>query len=249
MPSNNVFKLSLLMADQQLVAAIRAELLRHVDPVYKRGAQNYFKEGIVLHGVRAPAVREISAKHFRAVKGLDKAKIFGLCDSLLAFGTSEERGIAFDWAYRLRRQFEPPDFRIFERWLRDHVDNWGGVDDLCCHAFGAFIDRYPEFLPSVFTWTAAKPWHLRRAAAVILIYPVRHGKYFKEAIKTADALLCDEHDLVQKGYGWLLKVASGKFPHQVLDYVMKNKADMPRTALRYAIEKMPPAWKKQPMAK
>ncbi|MCU0607966.1 MAG: DNA alkylation repair protein [Candidatus Edwardsbacteria bacterium] len=237
------------MAEQQLIAAIRAELLRHVDPKYKDGAQNYFKEGIVLHGVRTPRVRAISAEYYHEVKGRSKAGIFSLCDRLLSYGTCEERAIAFDWAYRLRKQYEPSDFKIFQRWLRDHVDNWGGVDDLCCHTFGAFIDRFPEYLPSVFKWTTAKPWHMRRAAAVILIYPVRQGKYFANVLRTSDALLRDEHYLVQKGYGWLLKEATKEFPRQVLAYVLEHKADMPRTALRYAIEKMPEAWKQRAMAK
>ena len=237
------------MAEQQLIAAIRAELLRHVDPEYKKGAQNYFKEGIVLHGVRTPVVRAIAAKCFREVKGLAKADILTLCDRLLSFDTSEERSIAFDWAYRLRKQYEPSDFKIFQRWLRDHVDNWGGVDDLCCHTFGAFIDRFPEYLPAVFTWTKRKEWHMRRAAAVILIPSVRRGKYFENALRTSDALHCDEHYLVQKGYGWLLKEATKEFPRQVLAYVLKHKARMPHTALRYAIEKMPPAWRKRAMAR
>ncbi|MDI6739128.1 MAG: DNA alkylation repair protein [Candidatus Edwardsbacteria bacterium] len=58
-----------------------------------------------------------------------------------------------------------------------------------------------------------------------------------------------KHAVVQKGYGWLLKEATRKFPKQVLKYVLKHKADMPRTALRYAIEKMPETWKKRAMAK
>jgi 3-methyladenine DNA glycosylase AlkD len=232
-----------------VIGNIRAELLRNVDPAYREGAQNYFKEGIVLHGVRLPVVRAISSKYYKQVKSLDKKDIIALCDRLLAYGTSEERSIAFDWAWRRRKQFEPSDFKTFERWLRDHVDNWGGVDDLCCHAFGYFIDRFPDYLPAVFRWTTAKAWHLRRAAAVILIYPVRHGKYFENVLKTSAALLVDEHYLVQKGYGWLLKEATKNFPKQVLDYVLKHKASMPRTALRYAIEKLPPAWRKRAMAK
>lgn len=244
-----VRELTLPMAGQQLIAAIRAELLRHVDPGYKRGAQDYFKEGIVLHGVRTPIVRAISARYYRQVSSLDKSELFALCDRLLSFGTCEERGIAFDWAYRRRNQYEPSDFRMFERWLRDHVDNWGGVDDLCCHAFGHLIDRYPEFLPKVFLWTKSTRWHMRRASAVILICPARQGRYFENVLQTCDALLCDGHYLVQKGYGWLLKESAKKFPREVLAYVLKHKADMPRTALRYAIEKMPPAWKKRAMAK
>jgi 3-methyladenine DNA glycosylase AlkD len=232
-----------------IIKQIRAELLKKVDPVYREGAQNYFKEGIVLHGVRLPVVRAVSAKYFKQVRSLEKSEIFALCDKLLSYGTSEERTIAFDWAWRRRREFQPSDFIVFERWLRDHVSNWGGVDDLCCHTFGYFIDRFPEFLPNVLRWTKSKQWPLRRAAAVILIYPVRRGKYFSDVLKTSNALLCDEHYLVQKGYGWLLKESCKKFPKEVFEYVMKNKDRMPRTALRYAIEKMPPARRKQAMLK
>jgi 3-methyladenine DNA glycosylase AlkD len=53
--------------------------------------------------------------------------------------------------------------------------------------------------------------------------------------------------MVQKGYGWALKVASEKHQEEVFAFVMKNKKNMPRTALRYAIEKMPPVRKKEAM--
>ena len=65
----------------------------------------------------------------------------------------------------------------------------------------------------------------------------------------ADSLLQDTDDLVQKGYGWMLKEASKKHQKQVFDYILKNKYKMPRTALRYAIEKMPADLKKQAMKK
>jgi 3-methyladenine DNA glycosylase AlkD len=233
----------------EIIKSIRAELLQNIDPVYRQGAQDYFKEGIVLHGVRLPAVRAISGKYYQQVKGSDKSEIFTLCDRLLSYGTSEERTIAFDWAWRRRWEFQPSDFRVFERWLKDHVNNWGGVDDLCCHPLGYFIEQFPEFLPDVLRWTRSKPWHFRRAAAVALIYPVRRGKYLGNVLKTADVLMNDEHYLVQKGYGWLLKESYKKFPAEVFDYVMKNKDRMPRTALRYAIEKMPPAQRKKAMEK
>lgn len=71
----------------------------------------------------------------------------------------------------------------------------------------------------------------------------------KEAFQIATILLNDSDDLVQKGYGWLLKVASGKNQKKVFDYVVKNKSKMPRTALRYAIELMPKNLKKEAMKK
>ena len=80
---------------------------------------------------------------------------------------------------------------------------------------------------------------MRRAAAVSLIIPAKHGGFLNDAIGIADLLLTDKDDMVQKGYGWLLKEASRKHQTAVFDYVMKHKSVMPRTALRYAIELMP----------
>ena len=70
-----------------------------------------------------------------------------------------------------------------------------------------------------------------------------------DVFETANRLLKDKDDLVQKGYGWLLKEASNKYQQQVFDFVMERKNWMPRTALRYAIEKMPKPFREQAMAK
>ncbi len=80
-----------------------------------------------------------------------------------------------------------------------------------------------------------------------LILPARKGMFLKEVFEISDILLTDKDDMVQKGYGWLLKEASKKHQAEVFDYVMKWKAKMPRTALRYAIEKMPVEMRKKAM--
>ena len=90
---------------------------------------------------------------------------------------------------------------------------------------------------------------MRRASAVSLIVPAKHGKFLKESIEIADLLLTDRDDMVQKGYGWLLKEASRKHTNEVFAYVLKNKRRMPRTALRYAIELMPKELKTEAMKK
>lgn len=90
---------------------------------------------------------------------------------------------------------------------------------------------------------------MRRAAAVTLILPARKGLFLEDIFAIADTLLEDTDDLVQKGYGWMLKEASKKHLKEVYSYVQKNKKKMPRTALRYAIEKMPKELKKEAMAK
>lgn len=89
----------------------------------------------------------------------------------------------------------------------------------------------------------------RRASAVSLIIPARKGKFLNEIFEIADILLQDKDDLVQKGYGWMLKAASESNQEAVFEYVVRNKAAMPRTALRYAIEKMPGDLKSKAMAK
>ena len=76
---------------------------------------------------------------------------------------------------------------------------------------------------------------------------MRKGLFFKEIVEIADTLLEDKDDLVQKGYGWMLKAASEANRDGIYSYVMLRKAEMPRTALRYAIEKMPPDLKASAM--
>jgi 3-methyladenine DNA glycosylase AlkD len=108
---------------------------------------------------------------------------------------------------------------------------------------------YPDHLAELKTWARSKNRWARRAAAVTLIIPARHGRFLDEVFEIADILLRDDDDLVRKGYGWMLKATSESNRKAVFDYVMKNKSEMPRTALRYAIEKMPKTLKAKAMQK
>jgi len=218
--------------------SIVRELKKHIEPQYLRGAQKYIKEGIVLYGVRMQIVREIAADYYRKVSRQGKSHVLSLSKMLVQSQYAEEKIIAFDWAYRLRKQYEPGDFRIFESWLSKHVRNWGSCDDLCRHAFGAFIHEFPQFLPRVLKWTTSRNRWLRRGAAVTMIYSLRMGEHLDYAFRIANALLHDNDYLVQNGYGWMLKDASILFPDRVFEYVMKHKAEMPRRALRYAVERL-----------
>ena len=80
-----------------------------------------------------------------------------------------------------------------------------------------------------------------------MIIPAKKGQFLTEIFIISDRLLPDEDDMVQKGYGWLLKEASRLYQDNVFQYVMKNKKVMPRTALRYAIELMPKELKSEAM--
>ena len=108
---------------------------------------------------------------------------------------------------------------------------------------------YPSFLADLKKWALSESRWVKRASAVTLIIPARSGKFLKDIFEIAGILHSDPDDMVQKGYGWMLKAASQAHQEEVFNYVMKNKATMPRTALRYAIEKMPADLRAKAMAR
>ena len=230
-----------------VLTAVRQELMKEIDEKTKESAQRFFKEPVKFYGVKSAQVKKIATKYFREMEGRDKSEIFALCEELLETGYGEEAFIAFEWAYRERKKFVPQDFFVFEEWVDRYVDNWAKCDTLCNHTLGSFVEMYPEFIENLTGWASEKNRWLRRASAVTLILPARKGMFLKEAFQISDILLMDGDDMVQKGYGWLLKEASKKHQAEVFDYVMKWKANMPRTALRYAIEKMPEEMRKKAM--
>ena len=235
--------------ESDVLAAVRQELLQSIDEKTRESAQRFFKEEVKFHGVKSALVKKIATKYFREIKDRDKKEIFSLCEDLLQANFGEEAFIAFEWSYSLRRAYEPADFAVFERWVDRYVDNWAKCDTLCNHTLGTFVETYPQFMENLAIWARSENRWLRRASAVTLILPARKGLFLKEVFEISDILLTDKDDMVQKGYGWLLKEASRKHQAEVFDYVMKWKAKMPRTALRYAIEKMPAEMKKEAMAR
>ena len=194
-------------------------------------------------------VRQIGKEHFPLIKERSKDEILAVCEALLESGDWRERVIAFQWAFRIRRQYEASDFERFETWMGKYVDGWGSCDDFCTHAFGCLVYAFPEYIPNMNAWIPSSNRWFRRGAAVVMIYSVRREQGFEAAFDIADQLLMDEDDLVQKGYGWMLKEISKSEPQQVFEFVMERKAAMPRTSLRYAIEKLSPELRQRAMEK
>jgi 3-methyladenine DNA glycosylase AlkD len=232
-----------------IIAAVRKDLKAQSDPVTRESSQRFFKEEIKVYGVKVPAILKITKESFKQVKGEDKKEIFSLCEELLESDYWEEAIVAFNWAYNLRGSFKPEDFAVLERWVSKYVNDWAKCDTLCNHTIAAFIEMYPQYIANLKKWARSDNRWLRRAAAVTLILPARAGKYLDDIFEIADILLLDKEDLVQKGYGWMLKEASRKHQDEVFGYIMKHRDVMPRTALRYAIEKMPADLKSKAMQK
>ena len=184
-------------------------------------------------------IRKISAEIFKDIKGQPRDYVFAICNELLGQRNWPMEVIAFDFAYRMKKQYDESTFAVFERWLEEYVRGWGDCDDFCTHAFGELICQNTQLSQRTVLWAQRKEFWMRRAAAVVLIPSIWQNLYTKtNPLQVANILMADEHDLVRKGYGWMLKVLSTKEPQLVFDYLLQHKNGMPRVAYRYALEKL-----------
>ncbi len=237
------------MNEKLFLNEIREELKANIDKKYKESSYRFFKEKISLYGVKTPKVRQIARKYFNEIKSLNKKQIFDICYELFKNQYNEEATIAIQFIAKINDRLEKKDFKQLDK-LYNYVNNWGKCDDFCLNVISHFIVKFPQFKKNVKLWTKSNNMWRRRASAVAFI---RGGSwriyenYLEDIFEVAIELLYDKEDLVQKGYGWMLKITSEIYQKQVFEFVMKYKSTMPRTALRYAIEKMPPNLKKQAM--
>lgn len=247
---------------QNIFNSIRQTLSENADPAIQLSTQRFFKQTTKSYGIKTDVVRKISKTYFSQIAEMPSAKIFALCELLWRDGYMEEITVACYFSEKIHKQYQRSDFEHFERWITLYVDNWASCDTLCNHTVGEFVEMYPEYIAELKRFAHSDNLWLRRAAAVSLIIPARRGKFLDDILEIAETLLLDSQDMVQKGYGWMLKAASmsetfvknseetkQRHTKAVFDFVMRNKKVMPRTALRYAIEKMPDDLRRQAMEK
>ena len=242
------------MIAKEIIDQVRRALIDGGDEKTRASSAHFFKEGETLkvYGVKLPEVNKIAKIGLQTIQTYPKQTIFELCEELWKSGYFEEKIVACTWSESQHKKYETADFAVFERWLSNYVSNWADCDTLCNHSIGTFLMMFPDYVAKLKEWTQSPNRWLRRGAAVSLIIPARKSLFLNDIIEIAEMLLLDTDDLVQKGYGWMLKAASmsetfvkgsneTKKEHleTVFNFVMKHKAVMPRTALRYAIEKMP----------
>ena len=139
----------------ETISSLREELKQHVDQKNHMNYHRFFKEEVLCYGVKTRDVRDISRRSFILLKGMGKQEIFSLCERLLASDFCEEAFIASDWAYRLRREFEPGDLAVFESWIGKYINNWAKCDTFCNHTLGAFVERFPASIGTLKAWTGS----------------------------------------------------------------------------------------------
>ncbi len=116
----------------------------------------------------------------------------------------------------------------------DYVNNWDIVDSSCYKILGPYlVDKERKLLYDL-AYTD-KLWH-QRVAIITTLHFIKNGD-FKDALALAEILLHHDHDLIHKAVGWMLREIGNKNRQVELDFLDTHYQNIPRTALRYAIEK------------
>jgi 3-methyladenine DNA glycosylase AlkD len=226
-----------------ILASVRKDLEAIATEEKREAEERFFKEHVNFIGCKVPEVRTVAQRHFKALEedGWTYENFVRLSEELLKRQTFEEGVVAFYIMERVLSNSEKSDFEnfeIFERWLKSYVGNWAHCDELAPHLIGELVGKQPELAVRVFEWTKSKNRWVRRAAAVTYVIHGRKGRFHEKIFKTAEALIADGDEMVQKGVGWMLKCASEADEEEVVKFLLKWKNRAPRLVLRYAAEKM-----------
>ena len=171
-----------------------------------------------------------------------------LAEELLKTGWFEDTIIAFHILSKLKKHYTKNTAKIFERWLKIYISNWAHCDFLCTSLIDHFIQADKEYAKKLFYWTKSKNRWVRRASMVCFVKSAGKGMYLDIVLKTAKKLKSDNDDLVLKGAGWVLRQAAEMHRKEVYDFLMKEKKNMGRVMLRYAVEHFPRGMKEKVMA-
>ncbi|HEU4389120.1 MAG TPA: DNA alkylation repair protein, partial [Blastocatellia bacterium] len=136
--------------------------------------------------------------------------------------------------------FAPALLECAETWLENHLcNNWALVDTLCPTVISPLIEKYPDLIRRVTAWSRSPNIWFRRSSLVAFIPLVRRGNALEPAYKVAESLFGDREDLIHKATGWMLREAGKSDANRLRKFLLKHGPRIPRTALRYAIERFP----------
>ena len=219
----------------------RRELARLARPLGAFDPGRYFRstDAVKFHGVPTASVRQMAAtidRMYGAEWGIAGAARFA--DALIASPYLDEKGVGIELLARHRREFTVPLLNRWKKWLEaDYSSNWATTDSICGSLIGPLVIREPRLAKIVASWSRHKNMWVRRASAVGLIPGVRKGIAVDLAYAVARRLHHDEHDLIQKAVGWMLREAGKTDMKRLERYLRENGPRIPRTTVRYAIER------------
>lgn len=228
---------------------VHKEMLRQANPAKAEFLKRFFKtgpgeyaQGDVFHGITVPQTRKIVAQF----KELQLAEV----EKLLHSKFHEERLCALIvLVHQYGKANEEQKDRIHALYLKNtkYINNWDLVDTSAGYIVGAHLEHRGTALLKKL---ARSPllWD-RRIAMIATLYSTVNSNP-EPALKIARMLLKDKHDLIHKAVGWMLREVGKRCSEKVLTtFLDQHVHEMPRTALRYALERLPKSKKVYYMAK
>ncbi|HCS48295.1 MAG TPA: hypothetical protein DIW61_08595 [Candidatus Aminicenantes bacterium] len=211
------------------------------DPMRAEGAQRYFKEKVLFLGIAAPEMRELAREFFQEIKaewGVDEATEY--CALLLANPYHEVKALGILTFEKFRKDFPKSAFATIKDWLlADYCNSWALVDVLCPTSVGALLEKYPDLLKEITGWTRSPNRWVRRASIVSFIKLAKKTQFLDAIYDIVRSHFADRDDLIQKASGWLLREAGKADMARLEKFLRRHGPDIPRTTLRYAIERFP----------
>lgn len=222
------------MTARKLHAALEAianpKIAEHSQGFFKTGEGQY-GEGDLFLGIRVPALRKL-AKEYKVLR-------LSEVERALHSRFHEERLCAL---YILVLKFEKADAserrEIFSLYLKntDYINNWDLVDSSAHQIVGGYL--MPRDRDLLSTLAVSDSLWERRIAMIATFHFIRQGD-FSDALLIAEILLDDSQDLIHKAVGWMLREVGNRNPQLERAFLRDRYKSMPRTMLRYAIEKFP----------
>jgi 3-methyladenine DNA glycosylase AlkD len=221
-----------------MVDEISKRLKQLADKEQAKVLQRFFKtgpgeygEGDIFLGIKVPVIRKLAKEHrdisFKDVRQHLKSAIH------------EERLLALLLlVHNYSKGGEPVRKIIYDHYLKNtgYVNNWDLVDLSAEHIVGAYlVDKSRRPLYSL---ARSKSLWERRIAMISTFHFIKQND-FADTLKLSEKLLNDEEDLIHKAVGWMLREVGKRDLQTEEDFLKNHYQKMPRTMLRYAIEKFP----------
>jgi len=222
---------------------LKKELAAAADPERARNSASFFKtgEGQYGHGDRfigltVPTMRRIAHRYVH----LPLTDV----EKLLASPIHEHRFVALEI---LVAQYEHGDSAVFDFYLKHtkFINNWDLVDTSAPYIVGEHLLTRPRKI--LYRLAKSKDLWERRIAIVSTQTLIRAGE-IEDTFAIARILLDDKHDLIHKAVGWMLREAGKQSAPGLVKFLKEHYPQMPRTALRYAIERFPAEQRKEILA-
>jgi 3-methyladenine DNA glycosylase AlkD len=227
----------------QLAKQAERALKAAADVRTARQAKQFFKsdEEVWIFGVNTPAQRRIANELYQQVRGAwTIADALAFCEILIKRREMELKNVGIFLLARYAKSFDKTLLRNIESWLaNNHCANWAATDALCGEVLGPLIRQHPALTAKLKTWTGNRNLWVRRAAAVGVIHSARRGEQLEDAYAIAKSLFKYPEDLIHKATGWMLREAGKADPERLENFLLDHGPQIPRTALRYAIERFP----------